>query len=68
MVGMKEQIKNGTMTPDEALEIVKNSGEITSEHFVRWARKKKANPGKLISDQTEKSTKKKKKKHEPKSA
>lgn len=62
MSGMKEQIKNGTMTPDDALKIIRESGQIKSAHFERWLIKKKSNPGKLVSEKTEKSEKKKRKK------
>ena len=59
--GMREKIKRGFMSIDEALEVLSNSGKVNSEKFTNWLYQKKKNKfkAKTAKPKSGKKTKKK---------
>ena len=59
--GMREKIKRGIISIDEALEILSNSGKVNSEKFTNWLHQKKKNKfkAKTAKPKSGKKTKKK---------
>ena len=45
--GMREKIKRGLISIDEALDVLSNSGKVNSEKFINWLHQKKKNKFKV---------------------
>lgn len=63
-MGMREKLKRGEMTAEEALAVVENSGEPVSKRFVAWVKKesykRKVDPSVKKTKKDKKSNKKNK--------
>ena len=61
--GMREKVKRGLMSINEALDILANSGKVNSEKFTNWLHQKKKNKfkAKTSKPKSEKKAKKKSK-------